>query len=62
MEPDQTVIVTVDTGTGYTPGTPSDATVTIEDDDAQVLARQVFYNNSSWDGDAGASANDDNAI
>jgi hypothetical protein len=29
---------------------------------ATVAAVNVFYNNSSWDGDAGASANDDLAI
>lgn len=29
---------------------------------ATVVRRQVFYNNSAWDGDFGASANDDLAI
>jgi hypothetical protein len=46
----------VPTGTGTTLSTAGLAS------SRMVVGRFLFYNNSAWDGDAGASANDDNAI
>jgi hypothetical protein len=46
----------VPAGTGATPPTVGVAS------SQMVVGRFLFYNNSAWDGDAGASANDDNAI
>jgi hypothetical protein len=46
----------VPTGTGSTASSAGVAS------SRMVVGRFIFYNNSAWDGDAGASANDDNAI
>jgi len=53
VEPNETVILTLASGTGYTIGSPNAATGTITNDDvtnALVVGRHIFYNNSAFDG------------
>ena len=58
-EPDGTVTVTVDTGTGYKVGSPNLATVTVNDDDDPPPADPVvtFADVSSSAGEAGGTRN-----
>ena len=64
QEADETAWLLVLPGTNNTVDSPAHASGTITNDDTpRVVARQVFYNRSAWDGNnAAANAADDNAI
>lgn len=61
VEGNETVTLTLATGTGYTVGTPSSATITIADDDTSSPTTATFYSVGSQDGYVSESTETSNA-